>query len=178
MAALAGCGRSHEPAIVRAPHSAIDAKIIDGLLTAIDAGRYGDMHSLTIVIDGETVLDAYFNGHRRERRQPLYSVTKSVLSAVVGIAIGDGLIPSADSLVLELFDEYPSFAHHDRRKARITIEHLRMRSTTADLDAISTIVDENRLTMPVARILRFDEIPAALDDTCARSWPGKAVARI
>jgi NADPH:quinone reductase-like Zn-dependent oxidoreductase len=60
----------------------------------------------------------------------------------------------------------------------ITIEHLRMRSTTADLDAISTIVDENRLTMPVARILRFDEIPAALDDTCARSWPGKAVARI
>ena len=42
---------------------------------------------------GETVLEAYFGGHHADERAPLYSVTKSYLSALVGIAIADGAIP-------------------------------------------------------------------------------------
>ncbi len=60
----------------------------------------------------------------------------------------------------------------------ITIEHLRMRSTTADLNSIAAIVDENQLTMPSTRIIRFDEVPTALDETEARRHDGKVVARV
>jgi len=60
----------------------------------------------------------------------------------------------------------------------ITIEHLRMRSNTADLNAIASDVDAHRLTVPVARVLRLDEVPAALDGTTGRHDAGKVVARV
>lgn len=60
----------------------------------------------------------------------------------------------------------------------ITIEHVRMRSTTADLNTIAAIVDEHRLTMPVSRTLRFDEVPTVLDHTGVQRHAGKVVARI
>ncbi len=60
----------------------------------------------------------------------------------------------------------------------ITIEHVRMRSTTADLNSIAAIVDENRLTMPIARTLRFDELPTAVDPTDVLSHAGKIVASV
>ena len=59
-----------------------------------------------------------------------------------------------------------------------TIAHVKMRATTADLNAIAALADENELIMPIARTVRFDEIPAVLDE--AGSWrrDGKVVAMI
>ncbi len=58
------------------------------------------------------------------------------------------------------------------------IAHVRMRATTADLNAIAALVDRRGFTMPIARILRFDEIPAALYEMQASRPDGKIVARV
>lgn len=57
-----------------------------------------------------------------DRLMPVNSCTKSILSALVCIAMGKGLLPSADTLVGEFF---PALRHDpDERKHRITLRHL------------------------------------------------------
>ena len=53
----------------------------------------------------------------------MQSVTKSVVSAVVGIAVGRNEFPSLDTPVLSFFDP-AKVANVDERKRRITIRHL------------------------------------------------------
>ncbi len=59
-----------------------------------------------------------------------------------------------------------------------TIAHVKMRATTDDLNAIAALADENAFIMPIARIVRFDEIPAVLDEAGAWRRDGKVVAMI
>lgn len=92
------------------------------------AGRVRNLHSLLIVHDGELIAEAYFNGGSVHTANPTASVTKSVTSALVGIALGDGRLTSLDQTLLEFFPEIggPSL---DPRKGRITLrETLQMRS--------------------------------------------------
>ena len=54
------------------------------------------LHSLLISHNGELVVEQYFNGVDRWQRANVKSVSKSVLSALVGIAIEQGHIESVD----------------------------------------------------------------------------------
>lgn len=60
----------------------------------------------------------------------------------------------------------------------ITIKHLHMRSTTADLNAIAAAVDGNALTVSVERVLRFEELPATFDRSGESRHSGKVVAEV
>ena len=53
----------------------------------------------------------------------LHSCTKSITSALIGIAIDQGYIKGVDEQVFEFFPEN-RFAHMDERKRAITIKHL------------------------------------------------------
>lgn len=61
----------------------------------------------------------------------MQSVTKSVTSVVVGIAVGRGEFPDLDTPVLEFFEQ-GSVANVDERKERMTIRHLLTMSTGFD----------------------------------------------
>jgi CubicO group peptidase (beta-lactamase class C family) len=61
----------------------VDQYMKDGATNAI-----GFMH------DGEFIFDAYQNGFRPETRHQLWSATKSVTTALVGIAVEEGLVDS------------------------------------------------------------------------------------
>ncbi len=56
--------------------------------------------------DGEAVYEKYFNGCTGASRVHVFSVTKSVVSALVGIAIDKGYIKSTDQKVADFFPEY------------------------------------------------------------------------
>lgn len=75
-----------------------------------------------IVIKDDTVLyERYFNGAARESIVTSFSVAKSFVSAMVGVAIDEGLIDSVqDSIVKYL----PELAERDPAFESITIEHL------------------------------------------------------
>ena len=61
------------------------------------AGELPRLHSLLVSRRGELVLERYFNGARATRAANIKSVSKSIISALVGIAIDRGLMPGVET---------------------------------------------------------------------------------
>jgi CubicO group peptidase (beta-lactamase class C family) len=82
-----------------------------------------NLHGVVIHHQGELVYERYFQGNGPQDAHHVASVTKSVISALVGIAMDAGLIQSLDQRVLDFFPEYQAdFA--DFLKRSVTIRHL------------------------------------------------------
>ena len=75
-----------------------------------------------LILRGDTLLyEGYFNGYDHDSTQTSMSIAKSVLSALVGIAIGQGRIGSVDDPITRYV---PELLGRDRRFERITLRHL------------------------------------------------------
>ncbi|MEB2299336.1 beta-lactamase family protein [Lysinibacillus xylanilyticus] len=83
---------------------------------------YHNINGIIIIKDGHSAYEKYFNGKGPDDCHHVASVTKSVLSALIGIAIDKGYIKSVEQKVLNFFPEYISDA--DQQKQQITIRHL------------------------------------------------------
>jgi len=80
--------------------------------------------SLLILHKGKLVCERYANGWDQDTPHYMASVTKSVTSALVGVAIGDGLITGVDQKVLEFFPEAIGLPGWEESKRDMTVEHL------------------------------------------------------
>jgi CubicO group peptidase (beta-lactamase class C family) len=80
------------------------------------------LHSLLVSQRGEIVLERYFNGARAARAANVKSVSKSIISALVGVAIDRGLVPGPETPIRTYFPELAK--DRDERKQRITVEDL------------------------------------------------------
>ncbi len=88
---------------------------LDGFL------RRTDTTAFLVVHDDRLVYERYYGGAERSTLQTSFSVAKSFLSTLVGIAIDEGLIGSIDDPVT---DYVPEVAERDPRFRRITLRHL------------------------------------------------------
>ena len=86
------------------------------------AGDLPRLHSLLASWRGEVVLERYFNGARATRAANVKSVSKSIISALVGVAIDRGMVPGPETPIRTYFPEIAK--DKDARKQRITIEDL------------------------------------------------------
>jgi CubicO group peptidase (beta-lactamase class C family) len=86
------------------------------------AGELPRLHSLLASWRGDIVVERYFNGRRADRPANVKSVSKSVISALVGIAIDRGMVPGPQTPIRTYFPEITK--DKDARKQRITIEDL------------------------------------------------------
>jgi CubicO group peptidase (beta-lactamase class C family) len=88
--------------------------------------------SITVVRNGVVVADLYPNP-LFEKDQPhiIHSCTKSVVSALVGIAIEQGHIESVDVPVLDFFAD-KDLENVDERKKNLTLRHLLAMQTGLD----------------------------------------------
>ncbi len=87
-------------------------------------GEFLEQHKTVafIVIKNDMILmEEYFNGYAPEDIINSFSVTKSFVSALVGIAIEEGLIRSADQPITDFL---PELAKNDPRFGKITLDHL------------------------------------------------------
>ena len=86
-------------------------------------GENIDIHSVLLVRNGHLVIEAYVDPYRRDIKHPMYSVTKSVISILTGIAMQEGYIKSVDQKVLDFF---PDIAQDvtDENLQNLTLEHL------------------------------------------------------
>ena len=87
------------------------------------------MHSILIARHGVLVFEVYFDPFYNGAPHQLASCTKSITSALVGIAIGKGLIQGMDQPVYGFF---PDLALDDEAKKAITLEHLLTMSSGLD----------------------------------------------
>lgn len=80
-------------------------------------------HSYLVIRNGQCVFEYYRNRKIQSKPHNIYSVTKSVISALIGICLEQRLIPSLDTPVLDYF---PTFAarEQDPLKRSITLDHL------------------------------------------------------
>lgn len=112
-------------------NSAIIREIID----SINTGFYPNRHSLLIYKDDKLVLENYFTGrdnlwgqdigiiaHSDSTLHDVRSISKSIVSACVGIAIDQGKIKSVDEKVFNFFSEYDTLRNGG--KEELTIKHL------------------------------------------------------
>jgi CubicO group peptidase (beta-lactamase class C family) len=100
------------PATVAPAFAAIDAA----------ARKLPRLHSLLVSRRGDVVFEQYYNGTRRDRPANIKSASKSVISALVGIAIERKLIPGVRAPIATWFPQLANDA--DPRKRAITVEDL------------------------------------------------------
>jgi len=131
---LPGCApaAAHEWATSSPEEQGLDGERLDALAARIETGDdMRDLHSLLIARHGRLVFERYFAGHDRDRLHMLQSVSKSVTSALIGIAIGRGDIESVDERVLDFFEDHTGIENLDARKRAMRVEDLlTMRSGT------------------------------------------------
>ena len=113
------------------------------LAEALQAMRDNDIniHSLTIIRNDYMILDAYFYPYDGTTVHELASVTKSVLTTLVGIAADQGKLSLDDQMVSFFSDR--SIANDNFWKRRITVRQLA--GMTSGLDCVSAN-DEQTLT--------------------------------
>ena len=67
---------------------------------------YSNISGILVQKNGIKLYENYFNGYTAINAVHVFSVTKSVFSALIGIAIDKGFIKSADQKVLDFFPDY------------------------------------------------------------------------
>src|SRR5574341_1107495 len=87
------------------------------------AADLSNIRSFLVMWNGSLVSENYYGDTTAATRQHVRSITKSMVSALVGIAIDKGLIHSVNDKVLDYVPELKS-QDNDIRKQHITIRHL------------------------------------------------------
>jgi CubicO group peptidase (beta-lactamase class C family) len=100
---------------------AFDAQAFAGLTEQTEA--LADLRGLVVLRRGRVAFEFQRGGQARDALQPVESVTKSVLSLLVGIAVDQGRIASLDQPVLALLPQLAD-ANDDPRAQRLTVRHL------------------------------------------------------
>jgi len=85
--------------------------------------QQGFINSIVIVRNGNIVSEWYLNGFGQNNGQKIMSVSKSILSALVGIALREGFLDSLGQKMLDFFPEYIT-TDLESKKYDITIKHL------------------------------------------------------
>jgi len=78
---------------------------------------------ISVIRDGKTIYEDYWNGYRENDALNVMSVTKSVVSLLTGIAIERGFVGSVDMKVLDFFPDY-SVKRGEKTIQEVTIRHL------------------------------------------------------
>ena len=111
----------------------VDVETLEQMMADIAAGRFDYIDSIAVARSGSLVFDETIRtgtdredsrvGNTDPRLHRQFSVSKSITSLLVGIAIDDGYIPGTGVAFLDLFS-YPAYANWDPRKRDMTLEHV------------------------------------------------------
>jgi CubicO group peptidase (beta-lactamase class C family) len=82
------------------------------------------LRGMLVAQGGDVVLERYTNGAAGDRATNIKSASKSVLSALVGIAIAEGHIRGIDQPISDFFPAYFARDGVDPRKRQITVGNL------------------------------------------------------
>ncbi|MGX5436772.1 serine hydrolase domain-containing protein [Bacillus thuringiensis] len=87
-------------------------------LNQIIKEEYENMNGMLVVQKGNVIFEKYYNGYGPDDAFHIASVTKTIISALIGICIDKGYIKSVDQRVIEFFPEY------NVNSSEVTVSHL------------------------------------------------------
>jgi len=119
--------------VAHASTQGVDAEALETMMDAVLAGDFDVIDSIAIARGGELIFDetvrtALADNDAEVSNTELdihaqFSVSKSITSLVVGIAIDEGFIAGVEEPYLSFFP-YDDYANWDERKNDITLEHV------------------------------------------------------
>ncbi len=99
---------------------ALDAEIEKAITTG--PATLDNVRAVLVSVDGETKIAHYRHDFAEDDHGHVFSVTKSVVSVLIGIAIADGLIADIDQPLIELLPKHRHAMSGDT--ASVTLRHL------------------------------------------------------
>ena len=67
---------------------------------------YGNIAGIVVLHGGAKIYESYFNGYTDDNTLYIASVTKSIVSSLIGVAADKGYIKNINQKVLEFFPDY------------------------------------------------------------------------
>ena len=114
-----------------APAMRAQARSVDSGAFAAAFSRAAELpklRSLVVAQDGSIIGERYYHGATRERRANVKSVSKSIISALVGIAIAEGKLDSARQRIGEFFPRELRAPEHAAKRDITLVDLLSMRA--------------------------------------------------
>lgn len=120
----------------------VDARGVAAFVDELDASRDIEPHSLMVLRHGHVVASGWWAPYSADRPHLLYSLSKSVTSTAVGLAVSEDLL-ALDDLVVAHFPEYAGEITDPRVRA-MRVRHLLAMATGHDYDTWERAVAGDR----------------------------------
>lgn len=114
------CKKTFEPASQDLKQKYFNTLNLDEALA--EAEDISDLYSIIIGSHNELIIENYYNGFEPDSVHDVRSVTKSITSILIGIAIDKGYLANVDQKMADYL--LPIIGSIDQDKNAITIEHL------------------------------------------------------
>lgn len=111
----------------------VDSEKISHLIGDILNRKSKNIDSVLLVKNDKLILEEYFGDYSRNKPHELHSVSKSITSILVGIAIDKQMIPNVDTKVYAFFPEHKG-THWIDEKYEISLKHILIMSAGIDWD--------------------------------------------
>jgi CubicO group peptidase (beta-lactamase class C family) len=100
----------------------MDSGVLAAMLEEIQRQGH-NIDSVTVIRNGILVVDAAIYPYKQDAKHIIHSCTKSIVSALIGIAIEQGFIEDVQTPVLDFFPDR-SIENIDENKRKMTLENL------------------------------------------------------
>ena len=107
----------------------MDLEIIKQVTPKI-SGDYENIDGIVVVRHGKLIVDEYFNGYDSEKPHKVFSITKSIVGALVGIAIEQGHLKSEDDSIKNYMGDY--LTNKNPSLQNLTVKHVLTMTTGLD----------------------------------------------
>jgi CubicO group peptidase (beta-lactamase class C family) len=102
----------------------MDLEKLEALVRDVRNDSHDNLHSVLVVKDGKLVLEEYAHGYSWRRTNDVASVTKSITSILIGIAIEQGVVAGPGQSLADLFPEYADLINADPAKQDVKLWHI------------------------------------------------------
>jgi len=132
----------------------INQNVIENMLIKIDEEFYKNIHSIIIVKNGKLVFEGFYKknlsyvddyvNNTDIEIHAMFSVTKSIVSVLTGIAVEKGFIKDIYQKVYPLFTEYDDFKHWNENKSKVIIKNFLTMRHGYDWDELTYPYSDSR----------------------------------
>ncbi|MBI9108887.1 MAG: serine hydrolase [Spirochaetales bacterium] len=125
--------------------------------------EYSNTAGIVVLKNGKSVYENYFKGCTSDSRIHIYSVTKSIISILIGIAVDKGYIENINQRVVDFFPDY-RVKRGEKTIQKITLKNL----------LTMTAPYKYNLSTPYIRYFTSDDmVKFSLDLLGGKQLPGK-----
>lgn len=121
----------------------LNITLLDSLVMAIMDKRFGYVHSMLIARNNCLALEEYFYGYKREAHFGIQSATKSMVSALTGIALANGEIDSVNTPLCNYMPMYQDLLCNAQNKS-ITLHDLLSMTTGLEWDEVTHMYGDEK----------------------------------